>query len=82
MFPKDSIFCAYKRFPNPKDLMVHADPYSIKPLKEIDSDPSCNDCMKRCDSYKNFVDNISSFECFATKKFLEPEDISNAQHQI
>ena len=29
MFPKDSMFCAYKRFPNLMDLIVHADPYSI-----------------------------------------------------
>ena len=29
MFPKNSMFCAYKRFPNLKDLIVHADPYSI-----------------------------------------------------
>ena len=68
MFAKHSIFCAYKRFPNLKDLMVRADPYSIKPLKEIDQDPGCSDCMKRCDSYKNFVDHISSFECFTQKK--------------
>ena len=51
-----------------KDLMVRADPYSIKPLKEIDQDPGCSDCMKRCDSYKNFVEHISSFECFVKKK--------------
>ena len=67
MFPKDSVFCTYKRFPNLKDLMVHADPYSIIPLQEIDQDPGCSDCMRRCDSCKNFVDHISSFECFATK---------------
>ena len=36
MFPKDSIFCAYKRFPNLRDLMVCADPYIIKPLKKVD----------------------------------------------
>ena len=48
--------------------MVRADPYSKKPLKEIDQDPGCSDCMKRCDSSKNFVDYISSFQCFATKK--------------
>ena len=71
MFPKDSMFCAYKRFPNLKELMVRADHYSIKPLKEIDQDPGCIDCMKRCDSYKNFVDHISSFECFATKKIFK-----------
>ena len=51
--------------------MVHADPYSIKPLKEIDQNPGCSDCMKRCDSCKNFVDHVSSFECFATKKILK-----------
>ena len=67
MFPKDSMFCAYKRFPNLKDLMVRADSYSIKPLKETDQNPGCSDCMKRGDSYKNFVDHISSFECFTTK---------------
>ena len=48
--------------------MVHADLYSIKPSKYIDQDPGSSDCMKRCDSCKNFVDHISSFECFATKK--------------
>ena len=30
MLPKDSIFCPSKRFPNLSDLMVRADPYSIK----------------------------------------------------
>ena len=70
MFPKDSMFCAYKRFPNLKELMVRADHYSIKPLKEIDQDPGCIDCMKRCDSCKNFVDHISSFKHFATKKIF------------
>ena len=68
------MFCAYnayKRFPSLNDLMVHADPYSIKPLKEIDQDLACSDCMKRCDFCKNFVDHLSSFECFATKTFLK-----------
>ena len=32
MFPKDSIFCGYKKFPNLKCLMVRADPYTIKPI--------------------------------------------------
>ena len=68
MFPKDSIFCAYKRFLNLKDVMVRADPYSIKPLKEVDQDLCCSDFMKRCDSCKNFVDHISSFDCFCKKK--------------
>ena len=67
MFPKNSMFCAYERFPNIKDLMVRADPYSIQPLKEIDQNPVCSDCMKRCDSCKSFLDHVSSFECFATK---------------
>ena len=35
MFPKNSMFCAYKRFPNLTDLMVRADPSSIKLFKEI-----------------------------------------------
>ena len=47
MFSKDSKFCAYKTFPNLRGIMVGADPYSIKPLKEVDQDPGCNDCMKR-----------------------------------
>ena len=52
------MFCAYKRFPNLNDQMEHADPYSIKPLKEIDQNPGCSDCMERCDSCKNFVDHV------------------------
>ena len=51
MFPEDSMFCAYKKLPNLKDLMVCSDPYSIKPLKEIDQDPGCSDC-------ENFVERI------------------------
>ena len=56
MFPKEmgnisqgdvSIFCANKRFPNLRDLIVPADPYSIKPLKEVDQDPGCSNCTKR-----------------------------------
>ena len=52
MFPKDSIFLEYKKFANLRDLMVHADPYSIKPSKEVDGDPGCSDCVKRCDLHK------------------------------
>ena len=51
--------------------MMRADPYSIKPVKEIDQVPGCNDCMKRCDSCKNFVDHISSFECFTTRTIFK-----------
>ena len=65
MFFSNSMFCTYKKFPNLKVLMVRLDPYSIKPLKEIDQDPGCSDCKKRCDSCENFVDHVSSFKCFA-----------------
>ena len=47
--------------------MVHTDPYSIRPLKEIDQDLGCSGCVNRCDSCKNFDDHVSSFECLATK---------------
>ena len=43
--------------------MVRADSYSIKPLKEIDEDPGCSDCKKRCDSCKKIVEQVSSFQC-------------------
>ena len=46
--------------------MVRADPYGIKPLKEVDQD--CSNCMKQCDSSKDIVDNVSSFQSFTTKK--------------
>ena len=38
MFSKDSMFCAYKRFPDLTDLMVCADAYSKKTLKEVYQD--------------------------------------------
>ena len=83
MFANDSMFCAYKRFPNLKDLMVRADLYSIKPSKEINQDPCCSNCRKRCDSCIIFVDHMSSSECFATTtKFSKSKDISHAPHQI
>ena len=47
IFSRESKFCAYKMFPNLRGIMVGADPYSTKPLKEVDQDPGCNDCMKR-----------------------------------
>ena len=75
MFPEDSIFCAYKRSPNLKNLMVRANPYLIKPpsllYKTIDQDPGRSDCKKRCDSCKNLVDHVSSFECLATKNIFK-----------
>ena len=71
MFPQDSIFCAYKRSPNLKNLMVRVYPYTIKPTKEVDQDPGCNGCMKRCGSCRNFGDHISSFEYFGTKKIFK-----------
>ena len=61
--------------------MVRVDPYGIKPLKEVDQDPGCCNCMKRCDLCKDFVDHILSFECFATKK-IKSGDISHAPHYI
>ena len=66
MFLKDSMSCAYERFPSLKNLMVCINPYSVKPLEEIDRYPCFSDCMKKCDSCKNFDDHVSSFECFAT----------------
>ena len=74
--------CAFKRFPNLKDLMMRADPYSIKPLKEIDQNPGCSDCMKRCDSCKNFVDMYHLLNVLQQKKISKSEDISHAPHQI
>ena len=53
-----------------------------KTIKEIDQYPGCSNCMKRCDSCKNFVDHVSSFECFATKRNLKSGGISHAPHQI
>ena len=39
MFLSDSTFCAYKWFPNLKNLMACADPHNMKPLKEVAQDP-------------------------------------------
>ena len=72
MFPKGSMFCAYKRFPNLKDLVVHDDPCSIKPLKEMDQDPGCSDCMKRCDSCKNSCKTI-----YHLLNVLQPNNFKN-----
>ena len=76
MFPKFSMFCAYKRFSNLKDLIVRADLYIIKPLKEKDQNSGSSGCMKRYDSCKIFVDHVSSFEYIATKK------LSHVHHTI
>ena len=47
--------------------MMRADPYTIKPLEEVDEDPGCSDYMKRCDSCKTLL-TIYVNKCFATKK--------------
>ena len=75
MFPKDSVFCACKSFRYLKVLMTRADPYSIKTLKEINQDPGSSDFMRRSD----YVDNISSFGCFATIFFLN-QKLSHMHH--
>ena len=59
--------------------MVCADPYSIKPVKEVNQDSGCSDCMRRCDSYKSFVSHISmSFN----KIILKSDGISHTAHHI
>ena len=68
-FPRESIFVAFKRFPNLKELMVRADPYSREVDHSQDPNPGYVRCNKRsCDSCDNFVDIVSSFKCNATGK--------------
>ena len=62
--------------------MVRADSYSIKPLKEIDEDPVCSDCSKRCDFCKNFLDHISSFKYFATKKNQNTSHMHHTKYDL
>ena len=50
MFPKDLMLCLYKSFPNLRDIMVSAGPYSHKTIKKVDQGPGCSDFMKRYDS--------------------------------
>lgn len=38
VFPRVSVFCAYIRFPDLKDLMICTNPYSTRLFKEIYQD--------------------------------------------
>ena len=69
MFPKDSIFCAYKKFPDFKVVIVRADPYSIKPLKQVHQDPGCNDCKKRGCSCRNLLTIYHLLNVLKQEKF-------------
>ena len=80
MFSKDSMLFACKRFPNLKDLMVRADPYSIKPLKETDQDPGCSDFKKRCDSCKNYVDHVYHLLNVLQQNNLLNQNTSHVHH--
>ena len=51
--------------------MVQADPYSIRPVKQIHQDPVCISCKKRCNSCINFVNSLSSSECFSANKVFK-----------
>ena len=39
MFHKDLTYCAHGNFPNVIDVMVSADTFSIKTLRDVDQDP-------------------------------------------
>ena len=69
--PKGSIFTAYKRLPNLKELMVRADPYISNHGNNIVDDPGYKTCNRKCDSCNNFVDSVSSFKCNATGKIFK-----------
>ena len=61
--------------------MVHADPYGIKPLKEVYQDPGCSNCMKGCDSCKDFL-TIYHLSNVLQQKKLKLGDISHPSHHI
>ena len=80
MFPNDLTYCAHGIFPNLIHVMVSADTFSIKTLKEVDQDPRRSKFYEKM-WRKKFVDHISSFQYFAIIFFLN-QTISLMHHTI
>ena len=81
-FPKDSIFLAYKKFSNLKDLILGVDAYSLAPLKEIDEDRCCSYWIKKCDACKNLLTIYHLSNVLQHKNLLNIYHLSNVlQHK-
>ena len=67
VFPKGSVITANKRENNLKNLLVRSNPYTVQ--NKVDDEKGYVRCNKSsCDSCDNFVDEISSITCHATKR--------------
>lgn len=70
IFPDGTISVTFKKLKNLKQLLVRADPYTIKE-NSTPSNPGYKPCRKKCDSCENFVDHVSVFKCNATGKVFK-----------
>ena len=70
LYPPAHTLVANKRENNLKELVLRADPYTIKSDCTDNSDHGYTRCNKRCDSCSNFVDEVTYVKCSATgRKF-------------
>ena len=84
LFPKGSIIVANKKESSLKDLLLRADPYSVKDDLCDKREHGYVRCNKGCDSCENFVDETSFVTSFATgRRFrIYRDSTCTTQHVI
>ena len=77
--PENSIVVGNKRENNLKDLLLRSDPYNIKKNLLDNTKHGYKSCKKKCDSWNNFVDEVTAIKCFATETIFKIRRDSSCQ---
>ena len=77
--PEKSIVVGNKRENNLKDLLLRSDPYNIKKNLLDNTKHGYKSCKKKCDSWNNFVGEVTAIKCFATETIFKIRRDSSCQ---
>ena len=80
-FPENNILVAKKRENNLRGLLPRSDPYNIKRDLLNYKKHGYKSCKKKCDSYNNFVDEITAIKCFAAGRVFKIRRDSSFQRK-
>ena len=79
LFPENSIVVGNNRENNLKDLLLRSGPYNIKKNLLDNTKDGYKSCKKKCDSWNNFVDEVTAIKCFATGTIFKIRRDSSCQ---
>ena len=74
VFPSGCFQVVHRRAQNLKELIMRADPYTVKPLSV-----GCYNKCEQCDSCKNFVSGQAKIKVFATGRVFSLRKVMNCQ---